>query len=153
MELDKRLRELELELPGAPRPAGAYVPVRTWGNLAITAGMLPLRDGQLTCTGQVGAAVDVATAQDAARLAILNGLAALRAELGGFESVETILRVEGYIASAPMFTDQAKVLNGASELLVDLGGPPAVHSRVAVGVTRLPLDATVEVALWIGLRT
>ncbi|MDP9409943.1 MAG: RidA family protein [Actinomycetota bacterium] len=144
---ETRLRELGLELPAVPNPAGAYVPATRAGNLVFTAGQLPFRGGELSATGKVGAEVSAEEAYEAARLCALNALAAVAAETGGLGGIDRIVKVTGFVASAPGFNGQPGVLNGASELLGEVFGEAGLHARSAVGVAELPLDAPVEVEL------
>ncbi|MFD1719853.1 RidA family protein [Georgenia deserti] len=148
-----RLAQLGLSLPAVARPVAAYVPARRSGNVVYTAGQLPFVDSALTVTGKVGAEVDPDVAKDAARTCALNALAAAAAEAGGLDGVEKILKVTGFVASAPDFTGQPAVLDGASELLGEVFGDDAGrHARSAVGVGVLPLDAPVEVELVVAVR-
>ncbi len=142
-----RLRGLGLELPAVPAPAGAYVPATRAGHLIFTAGQLPLRDGELYKTGKVGAEVSPEEAYEAARLCVLNALAAAAAEAGGLGGIDRIVKVTGFVASAPGFNGQPGVLNGTSELLGEVFGEAGLHARSAVGVAELPLDAPVEVEI------
>ncbi len=144
---EARLRELGLEIPAVPSPAGAYVPATRAGNLVFTAGQLPFRDGELHAEGKVGEEVSAEQAYDAARLCALNALAAAAAETGGLGGIERIVKVTGFVASAPGFNGQPGVLNGASELLGEIFGEAGLHARSAVGVAELPLNAPVEVEL------
>ena len=145
----QRLAELGLSLPAAPAALGAYVPVVISGNWAITAGQIPMQNGQLLFPGAVGDSVTVEQAQQAARQCILNGLAQLQAALGSLDRIRRIVRLDGYVCSAPGFQAQPSVLNAASELLGQLFGDAGRHARVAVGVSELPLGAPVEIALWV----
>jgi enamine deaminase RidA (YjgF/YER057c/UK114 family) len=140
------LRELGITLPTVAAPAGAYIPARRTGNLVFTAGQVPFVDGKLPATGKVGAEVDVDTARDLARTCALNALAAVDA-LVGIDSVVGVVKVVGFVASAPDFTGQPAVINGASELLGQVFGEAGAHARSAVGVAVLPLDAPVEVEI------
>jgi enamine deaminase RidA (YjgF/YER057c/UK114 family) len=142
---EERLAELGLTLPEVAAPAGAYVPALRNGPYVYTSGQLPLVDGKLPATGKVGAEVDADTAKDLARTAALNALAAIRAELGGLVQVKRVVKLLGFVASAPDFTGQSGVMNGASELLGDVFGEAGRHARSAIGVALLPLDAPVEV--------
>ena len=142
-----RLAELGLTLPTVPTPLAAYVPAVRTGSLVYTSGQLPLVDGTLAQVGKVGAEVSVEDAAACARVAALNALAAVAAELGDLDSVARVLRVVVYVASAPDFTAQPAVANGASELLGHVFGEAGRHARSAVGVTALPLDAPVEVEI------
>lgn len=145
-----RLDALGFSLPPPPKPAGAYVPAVRSGDLVFTSGQIPTRDGALPRTGKVGAEIDVDVAYDLARLCALNGLAAIDA-LVGLDSVTAVVKVVGYVASAPDFYGQPAVMNGASEFLArafdgHLAGGSG-HARSAVGVAALPLNAPVEVEL------
>ena len=142
----QRLAELGLTLPGVAAPLAAYLPAVRSGSLVFTAGQLPLVDGKLAVTGAVGAQVSVKQATDAARTCGLNALAAVDA-LVGLDSVVRVVKVVGYVASAPGFTGQPVVVNGASELFGDIFGEAGRHARSAVGVVSLPMDAPVEVEL------
>ena len=142
-----RLRELGLELPAVPQSAGAYVPATRAGALIFTAGQLPVEEGELRTTGKVGDAVGLESAKGAARLCALNALAAAAAEAGGLNRIAGVVRVTGYVASAPRFNRQPEVIDGASELIGQIFGDAGLHARSAVGVAELPLDAPVEVEL------
>ena len=142
-----RLRELGHELPDVPVPAGAYVPAVRAGSLVFTAGQLPFEEGELRKTGKVGATVTLEEAQQAARWCALNALAAAAAEAGGLDRVARVVKVTGYVASAPDFNRQPEVINGASDLIGGVFGEAGRHARSAVGVAVLPLDAPVEVEL------
>jgi enamine deaminase RidA (YjgF/YER057c/UK114 family) len=144
---ETRLRELGLDLPAVPAPAGAYVPATRAGNLVFTAGQLPFRDGELYRTGKVGDGVSPEEAYEAARLCALNALAAAAAETGGLGGIDRIVKVTGFVASAPGFNGQPGVLNGASELLGEVFGETGLHARSAVGVAELPQDSPVEVEI------
>ena len=144
---EEKLRALGLELPPAPKPVGAYVPAVRTGNLVFVSGQLPMKDGELIAQGHVGDDVSVEEAKACARQAALNALAAVAAEIGGLKHVARIVRVTGYVASAPGFTEQALVLNAASELLAEVFGEAGRHSRAAVGAAELPLGAPVELKL------
>ena len=147
MDPEARLRELGFELPEVPVPAGAYVPAAQAGDLVFTAGQLPFVAGALNLQGKVGDAVDTDEARVAARLCALNALAAVAALTGGLNGISRIVKVTGFVASAPGFNGQPEVLNGASEFLGEVFGEAGLHARSAVGVAELPLDAPVEVEL------
>lgn len=146
-----RLASLGLTLPPVPTPAGAYVPAVRDGDLVWTSGQLPLLSGTLPATGLVGGEVTVEVARDLARTCALNALAAVGsvADLG---AVSRVVKVVGFVASAPGFTEQPQVVNGASELLGEVFGDAGRHARSAVGVAALPLGAPVEVELVVRLR-
>jgi enamine deaminase RidA (YjgF/YER057c/UK114 family) len=147
MKPEEQLRALGLELPPAPKPVGAYVPAVRTGNLVFISGQLPMKEGKLMATGHVGREVTLAEAQACARQAALNALAVVAGEIGGLAKVARIVRITGHVASAPGFTDQAKVLNAASELLAQVFGDAGRHSRAAVGAAELPLGAPVELEM------
>jgi enamine deaminase RidA (YjgF/YER057c/UK114 family) len=145
-----RLAELGIELPPVTAPLAAYVPAVRSGDLVFTAGQLPLVAGALPQAGKVGATVSPEAAAGLARVAALNALAAVH-ELVGLDAVRRVVKLVGYVASAPEFTGQPGVVNGASELLGDVFGDAGAHARSAVGVAALPLDAPVEIELVVEL--
>lgn len=141
----ERLESLGYRLPPSPKPQGAYVPAVRTGNLVFVAGQLPMRDGQLQFKGKVGRDLNVETAQEAARLAFLNILAALGSAGVGPEQVTRVVRLGGFVQCVDGFGEQAQVMNGASELCQALFGEIGRHARASVGVNALPLDAAVEI--------
>ena len=143
----QRLAELGIELPAVAVPAGAYIPAVVEGNLVFTAGQIPFVDGALPATGKVGAGVEPEVAKDLARVCALNALAAIADVIGSLDRVTRIVKVTGFVASAPGFNGQPGVINGASEVLGEIFGEAGKHARSAVGVAELPLDAPVEVEL------
>lgn len=145
--IEDRLAELGIELPPAPAPVASYVPVRLAPGLAFVSGQLPFDGATLLYPGHVGAEVSMEEAQDGARRCALQALSAIRDALGSLDVVAGIVKIEVYVASAPGFTDQPKVANGASDVLVQILGEEGKHARAAVGVAELPLGASVEVAL------
>lgn len=145
--IEERLEALGIELPPAPRPVASYVPVKVVGSLAFVAGQIPMAEGTVAPAGAVGGDVSAEEANAAARLCAIQALAALREALGSLDRVRGIAKVDVFVASAPGFTDQSKVANGASDLLVEVFGDEGRHARAAVGVRELPLGAAVEVAL------
>jgi enamine deaminase RidA (YjgF/YER057c/UK114 family) len=146
-----RLAELGIVLPPVVPPVAAYVPARRSGSFVYTSGQVPMVDGALPRTGKVGAEVSPDEAVGLARTAALNALAAVH-DLVGLDAVAGVVKVVGYVASAPDFTGQPAVINGASELLGEVFGDRGAHARSAVGVAVLPLDAPVEVELIVELR-
>jgi len=147
MTPEQKLQSLGIELPAAAKPVGAYVPAVRTGNLIFTAGQIPLKDGQLTAVGEVPTDVPLDDAQAAARQSLLNALSAVRAEIGSLDNVARIVRLNVFVNSADGFTDQAKVANGASDLLLDIFSDAGMHTRTAIGAAKLPLDAPVELDL------
>lgn len=146
-QIAARLSELGITIPAVAKPVAAYVPAMTTGNLLYTAGQLPFVDGALQTTGKVGAEVSAAEAAGLARICVLNALAAAQSVLGSLETITRVVKVNGFVASAPDFIGQPQVLNGASELLAEIFGERGAHARAAVGVAVLPLDSPVEVEL------
>ena len=141
------LAGLGLTVPEVVPPVAAYVPAVRSGDHVHTSGQLPMKDGSLVATGKVGAEVTPEAAYDAAQLCALNALAAVKALIGDLSQVKRVVKVVAFVASAPDFTGQPKVANGASELLGKVFGDAGVHARSAVGVAVLPLDAPVEVEI------
>jgi len=142
---EERLKELGIILPAAPAALGAYVPCVQAGNLLFLSGQLPLRDGKLTHTGRLGESVSVSDAQEDARQVVMNALSIVKAHLGSLDGIAACVKLSGYMASAPDFIEQPKVLNAASELLRDIFGDRGKHARVAVGVPVLPLNSPLEI--------
>ena len=144
---EDRLAALGLELPPVIPPQAAYLPAVRTGNYVYTAGQLPMAAGALMMTGKVGAEVTQEEAAGLARVCALNALAAVVSVTGSLSAVRRIVKVTGFVASAPDFTGQAQVINGASELLQEVFGEAGRHARSAVGMAVLPLDSPVEVEL------
>jgi enamine deaminase RidA (YjgF/YER057c/UK114 family) len=147
MTPEERLADLGLAVPDVAAPVAAYVPAVRTGSYVYTSGQVPLRDGELISTGKVGSDVSPEEAHECARQCALNALAAVRSQVGELSAVTRVVKVVGYVASAPDFTGQPQVVNGASELLGQVFGDIGQHARSAVGVAVLPLDAPVEVEL------
>ena len=147
-----RLAALGLTLPPVPAPVAAYVPAVRTGGFVYTSGQLPTVDGKLPAVGKVGAEVSAADAADLARTCALNAIAAAASAAGGLDAIGRIVKVTGFVASAPGFSGQPQVVNGASELLLEVFGEDGRHARSAVGVAELPLNAPVEVELIAELR-
>lgn len=147
MSIDARLKALGIELPPPPKPVASYVPAVLAGDLLFLSGILPFRDGQVVITGKLGQEVTVERGAEAASLALLNALAVVKQELGSLDRVRRIVRVVGHVASAAGFAQQPAVINGASDLLVQLFGEAGRHARVALGAAELPLHAAIELEL------
>lgn len=150
--IDDRLAELSITLAEPAAPAGAYVPALVDGNHVLTSGQLPMVDGQLLESGHVGAEVDPDRAKELARTCAINALAAVKAAIGDLDRIEQVTKVVGFVSSAPDFTGQPGVINGASELLGEVFGEGGMHARSAVGVAALPLGSPVEVEVTVRLR-
>jgi enamine deaminase RidA (YjgF/YER057c/UK114 family) len=147
MSAEARLAELGIELPSAPRPVANYVPAVQVGELLFLSGHGPFLSDGTRVSGKLGAEVDVERGREAARLTGLNLLATLRTELGSLDRVAGIVKVLGLVASAPGFGEQPAVLNGCSDLLVEVLGDVGKHARSAVGVAELPMGMCVEIEL------
>ncbi|MCZ2401817.1 RidA family protein [Paenarthrobacter sp. Z7-10] len=145
--VETRLKELGLALPAVAAPVAAYVPAVISGNHVYTSGQLPFIDGKLPASGKVGAEVSAEHAKSLAAICAVNALAAVKSVIGDLDRITRIVKVVGFVASAPTFTGQPGVINGASELLGQVLGDAGVHARSAVGVAVLPLDSPVEVEL------
>jgi len=143
----ERLAARGLALPPVVAPLAAYVPAVRTGRYVYTAGQLPMADGKLLATGKVGTEISPEEAAELAATCALNGLAAVASVSGGLDAIARIVKMTGFVASAPGFTGQPRVLDGASELLLDVLDEAGRHARSAVGVAALPLDAPVEVEL------
>ena len=143
----ERLKELGIDLPDIASPLGSYKPASVTGSLLFVSGQLPLSGGKPLFEGKVGADVSSEDAALAARQSAINALAVLKKELGTLDNVKKIVKVTGYVASAPGFTGQAGVINGASDLFFDVFGEEGRHARAAVGVSELPLNSPVEVEI------
>jgi enamine deaminase RidA (YjgF/YER057c/UK114 family) len=143
----ERLAELGLTLPPVTAPVAAYVPAVRAGAFVYVSGQVPIADGKLAAVGKVGGEVSASDAAGLARTCALNALAAAAAAAGGLDAIRRIVKVTGFVASAPGFNGQPQVINGASELLIEVFGEDGRHARSAVGVAELPLNAPVEVEL------
>ena len=145
--IEKRLDALNIILPSPPKPVGSYVAVVITGKLAFVSGQIPIKDGKVIYAGKVSKDLSVEDAQKAARLCVINALAQLKAELGNLDRISKIVKVSGFVNSPPEFTDHPKVINGASDLLFEIFGQKGQHTRIAVGVSSLPLNSAVEIDL------
>ena len=145
--IEEKLALLNISLPIPPKPAGSYIPVVRTGNLVFVSGQIPVKDGKVEFQGKVPTDVTIEVAQQAAKLCIINVLAQLKAELGTLDKISRIVRVSGFVNSAQDFVEQPKIINAASDLLFEIFGEKGKHSRIAVGVSSLPLNSTVEIDL------
>ena len=143
--IGEKLKENGITLPIPPSPAGSYIPVVTAGNLAYVSGQIPIKDGRIVFSGKVPDEQSVESAQEAARLCIINGLAQLNSYFNSLESITKIVKVSGFVNSTPDFSEHPKIINAASDLLFRIFGDCGIHTRIAIGVTSLPLNSTVEI--------
>lgn len=145
MKIEEKLTKLGLSLPQVPAPVASYVPAVKAGNWVYVSGQTPFRDGKLRVAGKVGNEVTLEEAYEEAKQCALNAMAAIKSVAGSLDNVERIVKVTGFVASSPDFTDAPKVINGASDLFVEVFGDKGKHARSAIGVTALPLNCSVEV--------
>ena len=151
-KIESKLKSLGLELPAIPKPLAAYIPAKQSGKLVFTAGQLPMLNGELILKGLLGKDVEIEEANNAARICTLNALAAIKGVIGDLDKIKQIVKVVGYVASLPTFTQQPAVINGASELLLEIFGDEGKHARSAVGMAVLPLNASVEIELTVEIK-
>lgn len=149
---EERLRELGIELPTPPKPLAAYVPAVRVGDLVFISGQGPIRDGKPVCVGRVGADLTLEQGYEAARLVMINALAVLKQEIGSLDRVERIVKVLGWVNSAPDFVQQPMVINGASELLEQIFGEKGKHARSAVSAHTLPFGIAVEIEMIVQVK-
>ena len=146
-DVEKNIIGLGFVLPEIPIPLAAYIPAKQAGKLVFTAGQLPMVNGALISTGHLGQDVAIEDAKNAAKICTLNALAAIKGVIGDLDRIKQVVRVVGYVASIPTFTQQPAIVNGASELLLEIFGEKGKHARSAVGMAVLPLNASVEIEL------
>ena len=142
--IEEKIKSIGIKLPNPPSPAGSYIPVVKSGNLLYVSGQIPMEDGKVVFTGKVSD-TNIETAQKSARICAINILAQLKKELGDLEKISRIIRLSGFVNSGPEFTQQPKVINAASDLFYEIFGEGGKHSRIAVGVSSLPLNSMTEI--------
>lgn len=145
--IEEKLKKLNIKIPVAPKPLASYIPVTRVGNLVFTAGQIPLENGTLKYKGKIGKEIDLETGKEAAKLCAINCLSVIKSEIDDLDKIKKIVKVTVFVNSVDGFTDQPKVANGASDLLVELFEEKGKHVRSAVGVSELPIDASVEVEM------
>lgn len=145
MIIEKKLAEAGIELPAMSAPKAMYVPVVQTGDLLFVSGQIPMLDDKLLYTGKVGDTRTLEDAQAAARICVINGLAALKAYLGDLDKIQRFVKVQAFVASKTGFDQQHIVVNAASQLLFDIFGEAGRHARTAVALNQLPMDATIEI--------
>ena len=143
--IEEKLKENSISLPNPPKAAGSYVPVVTTGNLVYVSGQIPVKDGKIIFSGKVPDEQSIESAQEAAKLCIINCLSQLNSHFGSLENITKIVKISGFVNSTPDFSEHPKIINPASDLLFSIFGDSGKHSRIAVGVTSLPLNSTVEI--------
>lgn len=149
---EAKLKEMGIELPEAPAPLAAYIPAIVAGEFAFTSGQIPMAEGELKYKGKVGSDLTEEQGYEASRLCAINCLSALKTVITDLDRVEKIVKVTGFVNSAPGFTAQPKVINGASEFFGEVFGEAGKHARAAVGVSELPIDAAVEVEIIVKVK-
>jgi enamine deaminase RidA (YjgF/YER057c/UK114 family) len=145
--IEAKLKELGVILPAASAPSHSYVSARQTGNLLYISGHVPKRDGQYPYVGKLGAGITVAQAQECARICVINGLASAKNYLSDLNRVRGVIKLVGYVASAPTFVEQPQVINAASNLLIEVMGDAGRHARTSIGVAVLPNDVPVEIEM------
>jgi len=144
-EIEARLKALDLVIPEAKAAIGSYVPYLHLNGQIFVSGQLPLKDGAIAVAGKLGADVELSRGQEAARLCAINILAQAKAALRDLDRIVQLLRLNGFVSATPGFADHPKVLNAASELMVEILGNKGLHTRIAIGCASLPLNAAVEI--------
>jgi enamine deaminase RidA (YjgF/YER057c/UK114 family) len=147
MSIEEKLRELDIDLPPAPPAVAAYQSWVRTGNLVFTSGQLPWRDGEIAYAGKLGAEISEEDGYQAARQCALNAIAQLQAATGDLDKIQKIVRIEGYVHCAEGFRGHPQVLNGASDLVAEIFGERGQHTRLALGINEMPLDAAVQLAM------
>ncbi len=151
-EIDQKLQQLGIKLPQAAAPAANYIPNLITGNQLVISGQLPMQNGKLAITGQLGADLSIEQGQEAARLCALNILAQIRQALRGFERFERLIKLGGFVNAPPSFHDHPQVINGASDFMVEVLGDAGRHTRFAVGAAGLPFNAGVEIDALVAIK-
>lgn len=149
MSVAAQLQKLGITLPAAPAAVGSYVGVVRTGNLVVTSGQLPWKDGKLLHTGRLGDLLTVEQGYEAAKQCAINALAQIQSVIGDLDKVKQVVRVEGYVHCGPGFRQQPQVLNGASEFLNAVFGDRGKHTRIALGIADMPVDAPIQLVLWV----
>lgn len=152
MQVEAKLREMGLTVPDVAKPVAAYVPALKVGDYVYTSGQIPFVQGELKHKGKLGKEVTTEQGYEAAKVCALNCLAAIKSVVGNLDSIEQVVKIVGFVNSAPGYFDQPKVVNGASELVGKIFGQKGEHARSAVGVAELPLDAAVEVEMIVKVK-
>ncbi|KKM12305.1 endoribonuclease [Clostridiales bacterium PH28_bin88] len=152
MSFEKKMEEMGIEIPEAPKPVAAYVPAVKIGDFVYTSGQIPFVKGDLKYKGKIGKDLDEKEGYEAAKVCALNCLSAIKGIVGSLDKIEKVVKVTGFVNSAPGFNLQPKVVNGASELLGEIFGEAGQHARSAVGVSELPIDAAVEVEMIVKVK-
>ena len=147
MIIEAKLAELGIDLPEAPAPVAAYQPWIRAGSLIFTSGQLPFRNGEISYAGKLGAELSNEDGYQAAHQAALNAIAHIKSATGDLDKVKTIIRIEGYVHCAEGFRDHPQVLNGASDLIAEIFGDRGIHTRLALGINEMPLNAAVQLAM------
>ncbi|MFC1559928.1 RidA family protein [Candidatus Margulisiibacteriota bacterium] len=151
MKIEQKIKEMGLTLPPPPKPAGSYIPISISNNTVYTSGMLPFEEGKLKHKGSFPLDLSIEKGQFLSKLCVLNALSAVKNAISDLDKIKGIKKLSGFIKSDKGFTDQAKILNGASDLLVEIFGEKGQHARSAIGVSELPLGSPIEIELIIDI--
>ncbi|MDY0235352.1 MAG: RidA family protein [Gudongella sp.] len=151
-DIEKKLKELNIELPGEPKAMGTYRPARWSGNTIYLSGNGPMKNGKLIYTGKLGKDLTIEEGYDAARLSIINIIGVLKYELGDLDRIEKFVKLLGFVASTDDFYEQPSVINGASDLLVEVFGEKGMHARSAIGTSVLPFNLPVEIEVMVEIK-
>ncbi len=146
---ESRIMELGHTLPSPPQAVGSYIPATQFGNVIVTSGQLPFIGSELMFKGKVGDHLHEDDGSNAASICLLNALAQIKTIIGELSKIKRVIRLEGYVHSAPGFDRQPYVLNAASQMLTDIFGDQGKHTRVALGISEMPLNAAIQLALWV----
>lgn len=146
---ESRIMELGHTLPSPPQAVGSYIPATQFGNVIVTSGQLPFIGSELMFKGKVGDHLHEDDGSNAASICLLNALAQIKTVIGELSKIKRVIRLEGYVHSAPGFDRQPYVLNAASQMLTDIFGDRGKHTRVALGISEMPLNAAIQLALWV----
>jgi enamine deaminase RidA (YjgF/YER057c/UK114 family) len=150
-KVEEKINNLGLILPISVKPIAAYIPAIRHGNLVFTSGQLPIKDGSLIISGRLGSSLDIADVKTAAEICLLNALSAIKEVIGDLDQIKNIVRVVGYVACTPEFTNHPVVVNGVSNLILEIFGENGRHARSAVGVSSLPLNSPLEIELTVAV--
>lgn len=150
--VEEKIKELGLEIPETPKPLASYIPANLVDKLIFTAGQLPMVEGHLIYAGKLGIDLTLEEGKKAAEICVINCLSAIKSVISSLDKLDKIVKVTVYVNSAESFTDQPKVANGASDLLVKIFGEPGMHARSAVGVSELPINAAVEIEMIVKIK-
>lgn len=152
MKIEEKMRELGLILPEAPKPVAVYIPAKKIGNFVFTSGQGPIKDGKFVHVGKVGGEVSLKEGYESARVCAINCLATIKSVIGSLDNIDEIVKIKGYVNSTSDFYQQPEVINGASELIVEIFGEKGKHARSALGTSVLPGNIPVELEMIVSIK-